>query len=142
MIPIPWADLTAVAAVQLRLLAALSRVYDVPFKKNRGKAAIASLIGFVLPHAMAFGAVGSLIKLIPVVGTLPGTAWMGLFSGAYTWALGNVFIQHFESGGTFLDFDAQKVKAHFMDRFEEGKNKAAAMNAKEDPVGSEDPKAV
>jgi len=35
---------------------------------------------------------------------------MRCFSGAYAWALGKVFIQHFQSGGTFLDFDAEKVK--------------------------------
>lgn len=141
-IPIPWVDLTAVAAVQLKLLAELSKIYGVPFRKNCGKAAIASLIGFVLPHAMAFGAAGSLLKLIPVVGTLSGVAWMGLFSGAYTWALGNVFIQHFESGGTFLDFDAQKVKEHFLAQFEEGKKISASMDTKDKPVDSVDTKAT
>jgi uncharacterized protein (DUF697 family) len=131
LIPVPWADLAAVAAVQLKMLAEISKIYGVPFQENRGKAAIGSLVGFVLPHAMAFGAVGSLLKAIPVVGVLAGAPAMALFCGAYTWALGNVFIQHFESGGTFLTFDPEKVKEHFQARFEEGRKVAATMGTQE-----------
>jgi uncharacterized protein (DUF697 family) len=131
LIPVPWADLAAVASVQLKMLAEISKIYGVPFQENRGKAAIGSLVGFVLPHAMAFGAVGSLLKAIPVVGVLAGAPAMALFCGAYTWALGNVFIQHFESGGTFLTFDPEKVKEHFQARFEEGRKVAATMGTQE-----------
>ncbi|MDP2997829.1 MAG: DUF697 domain-containing protein [Bryobacterales bacterium] len=127
LIPVPWVDLAAVAGVQLKVLAEISKIYGVPFQENAGKAAISSLVGFVLPHAMAFGAVGSLLKAIPVVGVLPGAPAMGLFAGAYTWALGNVFIQHFESGGTFLTFAPEKVKEYFQARFEEGRKVAATM---------------
>jgi uncharacterized protein (DUF697 family) len=141
LIPIPVVDLAAVAGVQLKTLATLSKFYEVPFTKNCGKAAISSLIGFVLPHAMAFGAAGSFIKLIPFVGTMSGVAWMGLFSGAYTWALGNVFIQHFESGGTFLNFNAEKVKDHFQTKFKEGQKMAASMGKAEQTTDSAKSKA-
>jgi hypothetical protein len=46
---------------------------------------------------------------------------MVLLCGAYSWALGNTFIQHFESGGTFLNFDSDKVKGYFHAQLEEGK---------------------
>jgi uncharacterized protein (DUF697 family) len=139
LIPIPWVDLTAIAGVQLKVLAELSKIYDVPFRKNCGKAAIASLTSFLLPHAMAFGAVGSLIKLIPIVGTVPGAVWQSMISGAYTWALGNVFIQHFESGGTFLDFDGEKVREYFQAQFEEGRKMAASMEKEGNSAGSAKP---
>ena len=42
-------------------------------------------------------------------------------AGASTYAVGQVFIQHFESGGTFLDFDPDKVKAYFAEQVEKGK---------------------
>ena len=141
LIPIPVVDLVAVAGVQLKVLAALSKFYGVPFHKNLGKAAIASLVGFVLPHALAFGAAGSFIKLIPFVGTVSGVAWMGLFSAAYTWALGKVFIQHFESGGTFLNFNAEKVKEHFQAEFEEGRQMAASMDEAKKTDGPDNNKA-
>lgn len=136
LIPIPWVDLAAIAGVQLKVLAALSKIYGVPFHKNYGKAAIASLASFVLPHAMAFGTAGSILKLIPIIGTLPGAVWQSAISGAYTWALGNVFIQHFESGGTFLNFDAEKVKEHFQAEFEEGRKMSAPMAKEEQNTDS------
>ena len=126
LIPVPWVDLAAVAGVELKMLADLSRIYDVPFERSRGKAAIASLIGFVLPHALAYGAIGSAIKAVPGVGALAGAPAMALFTAAYTWAVGNVFIQHFEAGGTFLDFDPDKVKEHFRTSFKEGRAKPQA----------------
>jgi uncharacterized protein (DUF697 family) len=128
LIPVPYVDWVAVSGVQLKMLAAISKMYDVPFKKTYGKATIASLAGFVLPHAMAFGWMGSVLKLVPVVGVLAGAPAMGLFSGAYTWALGNVFIQHFESGGTFLNFDSEKVKQYFRAQVEEGRKMTATMD--------------
>src|SRR5512140_213709 len=131
LIPVPWVDLAAVAGVQLKLLAEISKIYGVPFQENAGKAAISSLVGFVLPHAMAFGAIGSLLKVIPVVGVLAGSPAMGLFAGAYTWALGRVFIQHFESGGTFLSFKPEEVKEYFQAQFEEGRKVAATMGTQE-----------
>jgi uncharacterized protein (DUF697 family) len=126
LIPVPWVDLAAVAGVELKMLADLSKIYGIPFERSRGKAAIASLIGFVLPHALAYGAIGSALKAIPVVGVLAGVPAMAMFTAAYTWAVGNVFIQHFEAGGTFLDFDPEKVKDHFRTHFQEGRTKTAS----------------
>ena len=131
LIPLPWVDLAAVGGVQLKMLAEISKIYAVPFEENRGKAIIASLVGFVLPHAFSYGLIGSLIKAIPGVGALAGPPVMALFCGAYAWALGNVFIRHFEFGGTFLNFDPELIKEHFREKFREGRNVAAAMGPQE-----------
>ena len=130
LIPVPYLDLAVVGGLQLKMLAELSKIYDIPFQQNRGKAAIAALGGFLVPHAAAFGMIGSvvtgaflpissLLKGLPVVGTVAGAPISAVFSAAYAWALGKVFIQHFASGGTFLDFDAEKVKEHFQALYEE-----------------------
>ena len=131
LIPVPLLDLAAVSGVQLKMIADLSKIYDVPFQKNSGKAAIGSLAGFILPHATACGFISSLFKAVPVVGVVAGGTTMAVFSGAYAWALGNVFIQHFESGGTFLDFSPEAVKEYFRAQFEEGKKVATTIDARE-----------
>jgi len=46
-----------------------------------------------------------------------------------TYVMASVFIQHFESGGTFLDLDPEAVREHFMREFEEGKTLAADLKA-------------
>lgn len=129
LIPVPFIDLVAVSGVQLKMLAEISKIYGVEFQETRGKAIIASLIGYVVPSTLSFGSVGSLLKAIPVVGQLVGAPSMVLFCGASTYALGKVFIQHFESGGTFLSFEPAKVKEHFQQEFEEGKKLAEDLEA-------------
>ena len=47
------------------------------------------------------------------VGPLVGVLTVGALGAATTWALGLVFMQHFESGGTLLTFDPVKVQAHY-----------------------------
>jgi len=127
LIPVQYLDWAAVSGLQLKMVADISKVYGVPFKENLGKAAIGSLAGFVVPHAAAFGTIGSLFKGIPGLGTLVGAPAMAVFSGAYAWALGNVFILHFESGGTFLDFDPEKVREYFKSQFEGARNVPAPV---------------
>jgi uncharacterized protein (DUF697 family) len=129
LIPVPFVDLVAVSGVQLKMLAEISKIYGVEFQESRGKALVASLIGYIVPSTMSFGSVGSLLKAIPLVGPLVGAPSMVLFCGASTWAMGKVFIQHFESGGTFLSFDPGKVKEHFQQEFEEGRKLAVDMQA-------------
>jgi uncharacterized protein (DUF697 family) len=133
LVPLPILDLVAVSGVQLKMLRDLSIVYELPFQQSRVRAVIGSLVGFVVPHALSYGLIGSLVKAIPWGGAIIVAPSMALFCGACSWALGNVFIQHFESGGTFLDFDPEAVKEYFRTQFEEGKKVAAAMKAEEQP---------
>lgn len=127
LIPVPLVDMAAVTGVQLKMVADISKLYDVKFSENRGRSIIISLLGSLVPNAFARGFVGSLVKALPVVGTIGGTLSMSLFSGAATYAIGQVFIQHFELGGTLLDFDADKMRAYFEEQFKEGTKKAEEM---------------
>lgn len=107
LIPVPVADLIAVTGAQLRMLAEISGLYGVPFEKIRTRAIVGSLAGYALQPALSVGLPSVLLKAIPGAGALLGGPSLALFAGAYAWALGRVFIQHFEAGGTFLDFDPE-----------------------------------
>jgi hypothetical protein len=48
---------------------------------------------------------------------------------ASTYAVGKVFAEHFESGGTFLDFDEEKAREHFKAMYEEGKAFVSSQKA-------------
>jgi uncharacterized protein (DUF697 family) len=104
LIPVPVLDAVAVGGVQLQMLRKLSQLYGVPFSENRGKALIASLAGSAIPATSGIGA-ASLLKSIPVVGTAISSVVMPTLSAGFTYAIGKVFIQHFSSGGTLLDFN-------------------------------------
>jgi len=126
LIPVPLIDIATVSGVQLKMLSELSKVYDVKFSKNAGKSIVSALIGGISADALSKSYITSAIKSIPIIGIV-GSVSMPVFSGATTWAIGKVFIQHFASGGTFLDFDPQKVKDYFMNLFKQGQEMAHNM---------------
>ncbi len=120
-IPVPLADITVITGVHLKMLHSLANLYEVKFTQDLGKSVIASLTGGVAATGVGKGMLVSLAKGIPFVGPVLGAAAMPAVAGASTYAVGQVFIQHFESGGTFLDFDPDKVKAYFAEQFDKGK---------------------
>jgi uncharacterized protein (DUF697 family) len=81
LVPLPVVDVLAVGGLQLQMLRRLSQIYGVDFSENRGKALIAALAGCMIPATSGMGAAGA------------------------TYAIGKAFVQHFESGGTLLDFN-------------------------------------
>lgn len=104
LVPIPAVDLFAISAIQLKMVHSLANAYNVRFTKNIGKSLIGSLVGGALPVAYT-PAIGSLFKLVPLIGQTTSAITMSILGGATTYALGKVFLQHFASGGTMLDFD-------------------------------------
>ncbi len=125
IIPLPGVDLTALLAVQLRMLAKLAELYEIPFRKEAAKSIAGSLLGTALPGSVA-GSIASTFKAIPVIGTLVGIAILPAIGAAATYAVGKVFITHFESGGTFLDLDPASVEAHFRNEFAKAQTDVAA----------------
>lgn len=124
MIPILIADIFAVSALQLDMIRQLCRVYDVPFEETQGKALVTSLTSSALARIGA----GSVIKLIPGLGSFIGGATVSIFAGASTYALGEVFKKHFASGGTILDFDPDRLRKMYKEKFEKGKKVAKKWN--------------
>lgn len=130
-IPFPWVDLAATTLVQIKMVADLSKLYEVPFSRNVVKTIIAGLLGSLVPAGLARGA-SSLLKSVPGVGTILGVMTAPVFTTASTYAIGKVFIQHFEAGGNVLNFDPDAMREYFKEEFEKavakssGSSKAAA----------------
>ncbi len=131
-VPVPLADIAAITGVQLKMLAEISKIYGVEFSENRGKSIVFSLLGGVGSLSIAAGVFGSVVKAIPGFGSMLGAATLPVVAGGITYATGKVFIQHFESGGTFLNFDSLEAKKVFAEKFEEGKKEVSALASKVD----------
>jgi uncharacterized protein (DUF697 family) len=131
LIPIPFIDLATVIGVQIKLISEMSKIYEVPFEKNRIKGIVAPLIGSIgiAPAGTMF--FGSLTKFIPGIGHLVSALSFPVVIGAITYATGRVFISHFESGGTLLNFNTEEAKESFKEHFEEGKTVAKEMKESE-----------
>jgi uncharacterized protein (DUF697 family) len=104
LVPLPVVDVLAVGGLQVQMVRRLSQIYDVEFSANRGKALIAALAGCMIPATSGMGA-ASALKAVPFFGSLVGGFVMPVLSAGATFAIGKAFIQHFESGGTLLDFN-------------------------------------
>ncbi len=126
-IPVPIADFFAVTAIQLDMIRQLSNLYDVDFKETSGKAIITSLSGASVARMGARA-----IKFIPGVGSILGGVTLAVLSGASTYALGEVFKVHFDSGGTFLDFDVSRIKRMYDEKFEKGKEVAKEIRKEQE----------
>jgi uncharacterized protein (DUF697 family) len=125
LVPIPFVEMAACSTIQLRMAAKLCDIYGVPFSENAVKNSIATLVATVLPVSGVGVATASLIRRVPVVGTIFGLVAMPTFAAACTYALGRVFSWHFAKGGTASDFDADEMKDRFADEFADGKRKAS-----------------
>lgn len=123
-LPLPVIDFVAITGVQMDLVYRLSRIYEVEFSTQAVRALIGSLLGASLPLQPALI---SGLKLMPGIGTAAAFVAQPALAGASTYAIGKVFVEHFESGGTLLTFDATKMKAHFEQRMNEGKQVVSNM---------------
>lgn len=119
VVPVPLLDMATMLALQMLMVRKLAKLYDIPYAESRVKSAVAGLIGGFDAGYLGYGA----LKLVPLFGFFSYVV-MPTINAAISYAVGRVFIQHFESGGTFLDFDPKKVRAYFEDQFREGKLKA------------------
>ena len=104
LLPLPVVDTIAVGGLQLQMLRRISQIYGVAFAENSGKALIASTAGSMIPATSGIGA-ASVLKAVPVFGTIVSGFVMPVLSAGATYAIGKAFIQHFSTGGTLLDFN-------------------------------------
>jgi len=121
LMPIPIVDLVLISGLQVKMIFKLSREYNIPFKENTAKSIIGALLGYIVPQSITRNVLSSALKTVPGLGTLLGVVSMPVFTGGATWTLGQVFVSHFEKGGTLDDFDAEEYKKEVKNKFEEGK---------------------
>jgi len=119
LVPLPLVDLAGLAALQVKLVHGLAKHYDVPFKDSVAQSLVAALLSGASSVLLAKG-LASLAKAIPGLGTLAGGS-VAISGASVTYAVGEVFVKHFESGGTLLDFDPRQVKDAFQHLVKKGK---------------------
>jgi len=121
VLPLPLVDMVAITVVELKLLKELSALYEVPFREDQVKSILVSLLAGLGAPVLGAALTVSLIKSIPIAGFASAFLAVPSLAAAFTYAVGKVFLQHFASGGTFLDFDPKSVREYFAREFEEGK---------------------
>jgi uncharacterized protein (DUF697 family) len=97
LVPVPVANIASVTAINLRMVQQLSVLYQVPFQRDRARAAIVSLIGGAAPSGFGMATSSALMWIVPG-GMFVGLGVSALSAGALTRAIGQVFVESFENG--------------------------------------------
>jgi uncharacterized protein (DUF697 family) len=125
LIPVPLFDIISLTNIQFHMIQTLAEHYEVPVD-DISRSLVTSLISGSLPVATMLGA-GSLLKSIPGIGTLAGSGSVSVISGAMSYAVGQVFIRHFEQGGTLKNFNPDSAKDYFSEQYKAGKEVAHSL---------------
>jgi uncharacterized protein (DUF697 family) len=115
-IPLPFVDLAALAAVQGNMINDLCHLYGQTVSKQVVQSVLGVLLGTLVPGGIA-SAVGSSAKFMPGVGTVMGAVMLAGTGAAATYAIGKVFVKHFEAGGTMENFSPAAVSADLQKEF-------------------------
>jgi uncharacterized protein (DUF697 family) len=97
LLPLPVANIAGVTAVNVRMVAQLSELYQVPFQRDRARALIISLLGGAAPAGFGAATSSTLMWIVPG-GLLVGLGVSAITAGALTRAIGQVFVESFENG--------------------------------------------
>ena len=127
IVPVPLFDIAAVVAIELRMIQKLSELYGKPFSEGVGRNVIVSLAGGVVGYGAGMAVAVSLTKLIPGIGWMMGMVSLPVLSGASTYAVGRVFVKHYEGGGDIFDLSTEAMRTYYKEQFEKGKALAAKV---------------
>jgi uncharacterized protein (DUF697 family) len=121
LIPSALVDVVGITGIEVKMIRDLAKVYafSVPNKLIAYKVLI-SLIGSIGPVYFSTK-MHAALKGVPLVGHAVYVGFLSLTGGAAVYAVGKIFQQHYESGGTFLSKDNKYIKDYFKVKYAEGK---------------------
>lgn len=111
-------NFVALLAVQIPMIWKIADKFDQKVTREQVRGVVVSLFTAVIPGAIGQSA-GMAIASIPaaIAGTVVYFVATPVLAYALTRAVGNVFIMHFESGGTLLTFDPKAFTDYFINEF-------------------------
>lgn len=107
VIPVPFVDMAAEAAIQVRMVKRLAEIHGIDFAEERAKTLVAAAIG----GFSAGWAAGNLLRYASFA-TYFANFWpSAILSSAITYGIGRLFSQHFERGGRLDDMAPETAAA-------------------------------
>lgn len=122
LLPIPLLDLALLSGAQIKMLSELTELYGHTWKEKVARNAVTGLVSGVAAYGVT-RYVTSLFKAVPGAGAVAGVLTQTAVGAALTYAIGRVFILHYETGGTLMSFDPKKMREYFKQVYAEAVNK-------------------
>jgi len=115
-VPVSTLDVLAIAGTQAKMIHSLCKIYNVPFEKEAVSSILSSFAGGGIAALLGGSVAGSFVGKIPLVGKPLLVASYPLFAYAATYAIGAVFIAHFEKRGTVEDLSTEAFRDFYNQR--------------------------
>ena len=119
-VPIPVVDVLTISAAQAKMVHSLCQIYDKQFEREALSSIISGLLGGSLTGLVSASLAYSFIRNIPLVGSTLSSLTQPAVAYGATYALGAVFIQHFEKDLAMSDLSVKEVEQFFSDQFKKG----------------------
>jgi|GEM_PF-331555 len=120
LVPVPVFDLASLVTAQTTMIAEIASIYGVPFHEEMKKSLFSVILSGLFAHSVSHLPWLSLSKMVPGFHLFWNTISYPIAAAGTTYAVGKVFVQHFESGGTLLDFDPKRMKEYFRSMYKDG----------------------
>jgi len=120
-VPVPGVDILAISATQAKMIYSLCKLYDKKFHREALSSIISGLLGGGLTGLVSASLAFSLVKNIPIVGSTVSAVTMPAVAYGITYALGAVFIQHFEADREMSELSVKEVEDYFLEQYKKGK---------------------
>jgi len=98
LVPIPLVDLASISLVQYKMIKKIAEKYKIEFSEEKTKSIIAGLMGGITSFEAGL-LTRILFKGIPIIGPVIGGTAVSGFAYATTKLVGEIFDEHFASGG-------------------------------------------
>jgi uncharacterized protein (DUF697 family) len=109
LITVPALDVVALGGVHVALIKELTDYYGAEFSEHTARNILIAITAGLVPGAIGSSVGRKALSVLPFVTHGAGLLVMSAFSAGVSYALGNVFIRHFEAGGTLDSFNPQNL---------------------------------
>ena len=105
----PLLDVAALGGIHISLIRDLTHHYGGEFSEQAARSIVVAIGASVLPGTIGTVVSHKLLGLLPFITPGAGMLVMSGASAATSYALGMIFIRHFESGGSLASFNLDSL---------------------------------
>ncbi len=96
LLPLPVVSIASLTAINMRMVQALSKLYGVPFQRDRTRSLIVGIVGGAVPAGLGSATSSTLMWIVPG-GLIAGMGVSAVSAAALTRGIGLVFVESLES---------------------------------------------
>ena len=108
-VPVPVLDIAALGAVHVALIKEITEHYGAEFSEHAARNILVAIGASLIPGSIGSVVARKILRALPFVTPGLGLAAMSASSAAVSYALGTIFVRHFESGGTLDSFKVENL---------------------------------